>query len=460
MSTKARRTMALLRAATRAWPLAAARLYDIRPPNRQLTISRGPFFLARDRQEWSLRGSLHVTWLPSPTLRFHGTITRGSGMPEHGDGWTLRIPGARPATAAVTGVTWRVRGQVSGEIQGALHLGPLRPVRAIRLHVPNFHSCVGAPTRSKVGGGGYRRLTFQHDEWTIELDQTPDADKIAESLRIHGGFGVAHVGVVTRMSGSRFTASEAEDILTCLRFFLSFARGFWCAPIIIEGLRNRESLVWTRWLSAPRITDWREVSSWFPVKGATPAATAFTGFRDLWCQVSWRNQLRQVVHWYIAANMNTAAIEGSLVLAHAALERLAWTHLVVAGNHQPDAFDRKKTSTQRIEALLSSLSIASTLPSTGMADLATWAKTQGINTGPWAISEVRNMLVHPKRQATLMQASPTVRIEAAHLALWYIEVTLLALCRYNGSYLNRLHPGPTVFDATSRVPWMPDPPSG
>ena len=406
-----------------------------------------------------MRGSLHVTWLPSATLRFHGAVTRGSDIPELGDGRTLRIPDAQPANAAVTGVTWRVRGQVSGEIQGALHIGRSRAVRAIRLHVPNFHSYNGAPARSKAGGGGYRRLTLHHEGWTIELDQTPDADQIARLLRVHGGFGVAHVGAVTR-SGSRFKASDAEDLLTCLHFFLSFARGFWCGPIIVEGLGNRERPLWTRWLSDPLITDWRGVSSWFPVKGATSAATAFTGFRDLWCQASWRNQLRQVVHWYIASNMNAAAIEGSLVLAHAALERLAWTHLVVAGSQPVDAFDKKKSSGQRIEALLSSLSIASALPSTGVPDLTIWAQTQGINTGPRAISEVRNMLVHPKRQAVLMQASPTIRIEATNLALWYIEVTLLALCRYNRSYVNRLHPGPTVFDATSRVPWVPDPPSG
>ena len=452
MSTKARRTLALLRAATRDWPFETPRQYEVRPPNKSLTVFRGAFLLRHNRQKWQMKGSLHLTWLPSPTLHFHGTA-RGPADLEPGDGRTLHVPQAQRANVAITGATWGARSQASGEIQGVLHLGSNRAVGTIRLHIANFHDFLGTPVKSKGGGGGRRRLSLHSDDWRIELDQASDCDQIVALLRIHGGYGVAHAGVITKTSGEPFTASAAEDILTCVHFFLSFARGFWCGPFVTEGLGRRRRPLWTRWMSHLLATDWRGVASWFPVRNAALAGTAFTGFHDLWCQPIWRNPLRQIVHWYVAANINVAAVEGSLVLAHAALERLAWVRLVVAGSQPEKAFDGKEAR-ERIEALLLELNIPWALPASAVPDLAAWALARGLNGGPAAISAVRNMIVHPKRQAALMQASPTIRIEATRLALWYLEVALLALCRYNGNYVSRLHPGPTVFNATIPVPWV------
>jgi hypothetical protein len=69
------------------------------------------------------------------------------------------------------------------------------------------------------------------------------------------------------------------------------------------------------------------------------------------------------------------------------------------------------------------------------------------------MSEVRNTLVHPRRREVLTPTSPPVRIQARQLGLRYIELALLALCGYQGKYVNRLHRGPTIPDATETVPW-------
>lgn len=97
MSVKTRRTAALLRAATRGWPLTTPFAYNIRPSNKQLRISRGVFVLTQGRREWRLSGSLYLTWFPSPSLRFSGAVKRGRNVPEHGDDSTLRAPHAQPA---------------------------------------------------------------------------------------------------------------------------------------------------------------------------------------------------------------------------------------------------------------------------------------------------------------------------------------------------------------------------
>jgi hypothetical protein len=85
----------------------------------------------------------------------------------------------------------------------------------------------------------------------------------------------------------------------------------------------------------------------------------------------------------------------------------------------------------------------------------TWAGREKISGGPWAVTAVRDTLIHPRRRQKRSSTSSEVRIQARQLALWYVELVLLALCRYNGPYVNRLHKGPYVFDATMTVPWSP-----
>jgi hypothetical protein len=325
----------------------------------------------------------------------------------------------------------------------------------MRLHLPNFHKYGGASVRFAKGGGGPLRLTLEGVDWTIQLDQVPDYDRIKRLLQAHGGYAVGHVGTLARRDGARFASSDAEDVLICLHFFLSFARGFWCAPIIVEGMGARQPL-WTEWLSRARVTDWQGVHTWFPSTDAREAGAVFGGFRDLWNQATWRQPLAEIIFWYVDANLNAGAIEGSLVLAHATLERLSWVHFVGHRGLDPDAFDRVDGGAAcRIALLLADLNIPLELPSSLVPELAAWASGENVIGGPRVATKVRDTLVHPRRRERMAETSPQVRIQARQLALWYVELVLLALCQYNGPYVNRLHKGPYAFDATMTVPWSP-----
>lgn len=431
-------------------PLAVASEYDIRPPNRRRTLFQGRFTLAHGRQLWRCRGSVHLAWAPGPVVRFQAAVSSKAEV-DLGDGRTLSIPGAANARASVTQATWIFRRTAQGSVNGPLRIGRDRPVHAIRLHVVNFHHYVGAPARFAGGGGGPVRLTLDDPDWAIEFDERPEYNKIRDLLRAQGGYGVGHIAMIKRRDGRLFKAADADDLRTCLHRFLSFARGLWCGAVIAEGLGARRP-VWTEWTSHPLVTDWQGVSSWFPADDPKAVGVAFRGFRDLWKQATWRQTLREVIHWYVEANLNAGAIEGSLVLGHAALERLSWVHLVGHRGRGGDAFDRLPSG-RRIEALLTDLQIPSGLPASLAPDLASWATSHAFRTGPWAMSEVRNTLVHPRRREMLTPASPQVRIQARQLGLQYIELALLGLCGYRGKYVSRLHRGPTIMDATETVPW-------
>lgn len=166
--------------------------------------------------------------------------------------------------------------------------------------------------------------------------------------------------------------------------------------------------------------------------------------------------MREATYWYLVANLNAAALEGGLVLAHATLELLSWNYIVVQRHlFSPKAFD-KCSAAARIETLLQDLRIPVTLPALVPA-LQQWAGAQA--SGPKAISDLRNALMHPTPQnrGALASMSTDAKREASSLAIRYIELIILALCRYDGKHVNRLHRGVSIGEATEFVPWAKQP---
>jgi hypothetical protein len=68
---------------------------------------------------------------------------------------------------------------------------------------------------------------------------------------------------------------------------------------------------------------------------------------------------------------------------------------------------------------------------------------------PHALTEIRNSLVHPehKKRGQIDSAY----YEAWNLGLWYLEMGLLAVCGYSGTYGNRLKQ--RYVGQVENVPW-------
>jgi hypothetical protein len=433
--------------------------YVIRAPNKPMVIFRGRFRLRRKTKTWALQGTVRLLWWPHPTVDFQGTVLRG-GMVSLLQRAQIFIPAGRgTGDTSVTSTSWGPQETARGSVRGPLTFGRRRAVRAVRLHLVNFHEYVGEPVRYSRGDSSRfarSRLTLRHADWIVRIDQDPEFRRTRDLLRVYGGYGVGHVGTLERTDGARFQVSETAQLFACLSYFLSFARGLWCAPIVVEGLGAARSPIWTEWRSGALITDWRTPSSWFPLLDTDEISSAFDGFCGLWERPSWNQALRESIYWFLDANLNAGAIEGSLILAHATLERLTWTYIVgELGLFTPKNFDGLG-SEKRIEALLTQLKIPRAVPRSLRA-LVAWGRRQGVRHGPGVIARLRNKLVHPTpsgRQA-VAEASRKTRFQARQLALWYIELVILALCGYKGNCVARVvKPGSSIGMATRRVPWI------
>jgi hypothetical protein len=427
----------------------------------RLDLYTGHFSLSNGTKAWRLQGQVWLAYLPDVEVRFTGVGSDLALDPAADTLLDLALPRGRgSAKAQIRGGLWT---QAHGAIQGPFRLGRDRPARSIRIHVPNFHHYERA-SRIRFSGPNFptfgERLTLEHKDWLVTLDQDPDVGGPNEALREHGGYAIAHVGRIERTSGKAIERQGLKDFLSCLHCFLSFARGFWSGPLVLEGMGARRPL-WTEWASRALLTDWRGVSSWFPTYNVSEVTSAFDGFCRLWGQSTWTRAVSGAVHWYIEANLNAGAIEGSLILAHTTLELLAWTYVVEdKGLYSERVFDDGKRfpSAGRIRTLLAALKIPAALP-TSLTALQAWAIATSFsgaaNDGPDVATRMRNGLVHPTptRRAALAKAGSSARVEATHLTLLYVELVILALTGYEGQFINRLRWGVTPLEATRLVPW-------
>jgi hypothetical protein len=137
---------------------------------------------------------------------------------------------------------------------------------------------------------------------------------------------------------------------------------------------------------------------------------------------------------------------------------------VVEGTQEVAAhqFDNMK-SAPRIRYFLGKVGVPGT-SSSGAPELSAFMSRQNCSDIPDLVTKVRNALVHPtpQRRAFLDDADDFVRFQALQAALCCLELGLLAIFGYQGTYVNRLIMSGSVSAATSLVPWaqghrMPNP---
>jgi hypothetical protein len=169
-------------------------------------------------------------------------------------------------------------------------------------------------------------------------------------------------------------------------------------------------------------------------------------FFEIWSDPAWQWSLQRAIRYYAdAAVMGT--LERNIVLAQVALESLAIAHRANSPQ-QPQAGRRKPPASQPIRQLLVDLGIPTAIPRafSGLRKIEANAPWDG----PAAIAWLRNDIVHANR-----------RVDARHwelwhqgwrLALWYLELSVLAMVKYNGRYRNRLV-GELHVGAVEQVPW-------
>jgi hypothetical protein len=329
-------------------------------------------------------------------------------------------------------------------------------------HIPNFLDYFGEPIHSTSPGypdnytiynrRGRQRLT--DGTWEIILDNVFNCSDIIKQIEAHAGFGITHVGMLHLLDGGTFRASEAEKILNMLYWFLSFARGSRCGPMLFVGSLYEKN-TWEPW-NTPALHSWKRGTHGWIEKGSTKTTAAmkeaFQGFDRRWTDDYWRPCLQQAIHWYAEANRGAGGVEGSIALIQLALELICWACLEESSPNKAtvEAFE-KKGADEKIRDTLKILQIPSNIDnSTIVKQYLDKNITDGtLKDGPRAISYLRNAIIHPmkKKRDKIYEADNEVKWAVKCIGLNYIALALLKIVDYNGVYLNHISWG------EEQVPW-------
>jgi len=324
-------------------------------------------------------------------------------------------------------------------------------IKSLVFHLFNFEEIFGI--RRTFEQHGSKLYTFEHvdlvsDDWKVEIQSLPETRDRLKLLKAEGGYGLTHIGCLKKPDGSSFLGKEAEEALDALRFFFSFSKGIWCEPICAVGFDASNNRVWESW-SSPREA-WHSPMSWFDSHHCEQLVKLFPGFMAKWNNEDWREALSQVIYWYVNSNHSSRGIDAGIVLTQAAIERFSYEYAVKDRKLIEASGFKDLRASDKFRLLFSSLDIPIDI-SGSLSEMTKLAKQFNWLDSPHALTEMRNSLVHPehKRRAQYSDAY----FEAWNLGLWYLELAMLRICRYSGSYSNRLIK--KWAGAVEGVPWSP-----
>lgn len=311
---------------------------------------------------------------------------------------------------------------------------------------PDFH----AGQQQADAPAGCCRLVLESEEWRIDLQSLPNRATFQawERIREEGGCFLTHVVKLARKDGAAFSGNDAKEQHSILTNLLSFVKGEACKAVCQTGLDITGARTWQTFASPLTSSN---PMSWFEKLQGHQAETLFPLFVTKWQQSdAWRDCLRHAIYWYSQANTSgrPLGIDSAIILVQAALERLAHHHAVVDRKMiSAKGFKDLKPASDKLRMLFSSLKIPSEI--TGdTPDIQREAVQRQWVDAPHAITDIRNWLVHPDSKRPV---GVDCYYDAWRLSLWYLELTILAMCGYDGTYQNRLKP--TDTGQVRHVPW-------
>ena len=322
-------------------------------------------------------------------------------------------------------------------------------ISCILFHIFNYKDFIGTRASIVEDDTGLHRIEhidLKASGWHVELKSMLSTREIIKSLKEKGGYGLTHVGSIQKKDMSIFSGKSSEQMLNALRHFLSFSKGLWCFPCFAVGFDQNEKRVWESW-SCPK-ENWHSPASWFDPHHCEQLVEFFPCFMDKWDDESWKECLHEVIYWYLNSNNTKRGIDAGIILTQSGIERLSYEYVVRQKRLIEDSGFKQLRASDKFRMLFSSLEIPIDIPSY-LSDFQKLAKKFNWIDAPHALTEIRNSLIHPehKRRGQFGQAF----YPAWNLGQWYLELALLRICNYSGTYSNRLVQ--KYIGEVETVPW-------
>jgi hypothetical protein len=412
-------------------------------PNEPITLFTGTMEASQQGATFQADAKISLHWLPFPRIRFEIPEVPGTLNVELGD-ISLRLPdGTEIDRARVTSLNpfTRMPGfplRVSGVIDEAV--SPLHdtPAAYVLFILPNFEDIKGAPIRYPNNSVRAARTTLCGGGWRVTVDEAQDLERAKNSLQSSSGFAVTHLGRLEHEDGTTFTATEARKALDAFGCYVSFCCGRWAGPCLPHGFDASGQQIWETW-DVYRTSAYHQRISWMDPRHTEHFEHPFAGFMKRWQDDAWSEVIQAATHWFVEANAQAGSVEGSIVLTQTAFEALASVVLVETQGWLSSEGYEKLPAFDRIRLLLAWCGIPTAIPA-GLPELSKLAKSNGWPDTSTAMTLIRNTITHPtrKNRERFGMHPSEARSEAWALGLWNLELCLLRLFDYDGTYGSRL----------------------
>lgn len=439
--------------------------YDFTASSTSVLLQRGPAEITINGNTYSGNAEARLDLLPRASIHLYGrfkgvspadvtslmtgqkTVSSFSIDNRQIEGFPINIEGNLAAIDQEMTIKW------ISKSEPIIGIGnDSTQMTRVVFHLFNFVDFLGARrTVEREGDATHsiEHIDFKYDGWRVKLKSLVETKNNIKSLKEEGGYRLTHIGCVDQIDHAPYTGKDIKHILKALRYFMSFAKGIWSEPVCVVGFDASGNRVWESWSSPSE--SWYTPRSWFDPHNSSQLAKLFSGFMGRWTDNYWHDALHEVIYWYLNANYSSRGIDTGIILTQAAIERISF-ELVVKDRRliTIDGFKALRAS-DKFRLLFSSVGIPLDIPAETptLQELASPNHMNWLD-GPHALTEIRNALVHPehKHRGRFSNAY----YEAWNLGLWYLEMSILAVCGYSGTYGNRLKQ--RWIGQTENVPWV------
>lgn len=428
---------------------------EMNEPNEVITVHKGEIILKNGPDQIALNGTLKFQWFPNKGIRFDGRPQENSfeilSFYQTDKDLEIIVDGFNVGRGYIT--------RISDTVKGIIKFPSLKDrtvsVEKIRFSVPNLRHIRGLAVRNKESTGfSWSRLIFDTEEYLIHLDSRIDYSEKREKLREQGGFLLLYGGeLVPKSKKGSITLDEAKEVFRCFNMFLSFIQGARVSAYFQKGIYHDE-VIWENYPSG-FVQPYKDgVSSWIPDEIANELSRFWTSFYKLWFKKGEDDFLNTAIHWYLEANNYSGFVEGSLVMAQNALE-LIYNWWIVEEKKMIGGKDADNISaSNKIRLILSQMNVETGVPK-DLAELGALRIEEENRDGPGRIVQLRNAIVHSqkKKRVEYNAITPDAKHQGLRLSLYYIELALLKILAYNGTFVNRTKK--TMLERKSElVPWV------
>lgn len=160
-----------------ALPAALEPEIDTADPNQPFLLYSGEFIVEQNGRKETAEGELWFHWLPSPDVRFRGTVHDQRHLEL--DTVVIHVPQlGLTANALLSRIQLLESGwEASGSLNGGFRAGGQSSADVLEFELANFHSFIGEPIRYEYNGQiglARRRIACSGSTWELILDEVAD----------------------------------------------------------------------------------------------------------------------------------------------------------------------------------------------------------------------------------------------------------------------------------------------